>query len=378
MKRILSMMLAVTLLFGLFPVMSFALTSDEVAPVLEDTGLTEEELEVFLWHYNDSSIEEIGRVIEIYDALGERINSKNIQQLLTDYDFASKDELEEFLIENDELEKGQKIEDVFTYINYLDFIISFYSDYSTPITNENLNQFLNDYELTMAELKALLKTNNDAIENYESIEDLELAVIGYLAQQTLDQFGITEEEMMNLFNHFLNLQIDETKAEEQMNSIMTRLEGYVNFESAKDLTDAQLAELADIMKEVMSFLQIEAKYYLYKDGKKIKELSYQDLITLETTNGADLLIELYNYDGVLLADIILTADLFGSKVIDHIKEVEKVITKPIARIAPKAPKTIKGAKMPNTAGNYVEGAAAGLVLILGGLFLISRRFVKHS
>ncbi|MBS4195745.1 processed acidic surface protein [Lederbergia citri] len=378
MKRILSLMLAFTLLVVVFPVKSFALTSNEIAPVLEKTGFSEDELETFLLLYMDLDIEEINSVQEVYDALGQPINDTNLQTLLTEYNFSSKKELEEFLIENGELEKGQKIEEVFKYINYLDFIISFYEDSSTPITNESLNQFLKDYNLTMNDLKSLLTANDDSIENYESIEELEFAVLSYIAQQTFDKLGITEDEIMNLFNHLASLQIDETKIDSQMKSIMSRLDVFSNFDSAKDLTKEQIAELADILKELMGILQIDAKFYLYKDGRKTKELSYEDLISLETTNGADLLIELYNYDGVLLADMLLTADLFNSGLIEQIKETEKVITKPIEKIISNKPKTVKGAKMPNTAGNYVEGVAVGLMLTFGGLFLVRRRFVKHS
>ncbi|MBS4198554.1 processed acidic surface protein [Bacillus sp. FJAT-49732] len=377
MKRVLSLVMAFTLLVVVFPIKSFALTSNDIAPVLEDTGFTEDELETFLLLSKDLFIEEIKSVQEVYDALGEPINGTNLQKLLSEYNFSSEKDLEEFLIENGELEKGQKVEEVFKYINYLDFIISFYTDLSTPITTESLNQFLKNYDLTMADLNALLKANDDAIENYESIEELEFAVVTYIAQQTFDQLGITEDEIMNLFIHIASLQIDETKVESQLKSIMSRLDVFSNFDSAKDLSKEQIVDMAEIMKELMGIFQIDAKFYLYKGGHKTKELSYEDLISLETTNGSDLLIELYNYDGVLLADLLLTADLFNSGLIEQIKETEKAIVKPIEKMLPKKPKTVKGAKMPNTAGNYVEGSAVGLILTIGGLFLIRRRFVKQ-
>jgi len=66
-----------------------------------------------------------------------------------------------------------------------------------------------------------------------------------------------------------------------------------------------------------------------------------------------LLIELYNQEGVFLADIILTADLFGSDLLDHIGDKLEVIkTVPKEKGAIKdVVNTVNRGKLPNTAGN---------------------------
>ena len=75
------------------------------------------------------------------------------------------------------------------------------------------------------------------------------------------------------------------------------------------------------------------------------------------------LSKLYNYNGDFLADMMISANLFGSELItdtiNKVEKVEKSITKPVK-------KTIKGGKLPNTAGHYVDN-------ILGGLCYAYRR-----
>ena len=79
---------------------------------------------------------------------------------------------------------------------------------------------------------------------------------------------------------------------------------------------------------------------------------------METTNGADLLIEFYNRQGEFLADMIFTAVDFGS---DLIKEKVDKVTKPLVHAEKKKPvkkvtKTEHGGKLPNTAGCLLKAS----------------------
>ena len=123
----------------------------------------------------------------------------------------------------------------------------------------------------------------------------------------------------------------------------------------------------------MDIFQLKAKYYLVKDGEKTT-LSLNELLVLEKTNGADLLVELYSTSGNLLADIIITAEMFGSElIIEDVQEIAKPITNPVKNPPKKVNRTIKGGKLPNTAGNYAGGILAGLLLIGIGSGLIIKR-----
>lgn len=396
MNKIISALLAAALVFGLFPLSSFALTADEAAPILTETGWTAEELDEYLDYYFYTPLEEVESIEELKEMLGAPLTEENLQQIVTDYEFASKEELEAFLVEYGELEEGQDIIETFFYTNALSTLIKDYQDMEepTPLTEESLAQFLEDMEITREELDAVLADQGLKVEDFETVEELEEAyfeaVVGDDLMEGMDEalaeFGITETEVENLFNHLDGLNLTDPVYEDQFMAILDRTEKIGEFDSADDLTDAQLQELADIMRDTLGILQLDAKFYLIKDGKETP-LTDRGLIELESTNGADLLIKLYNLEGTFLADMIITADMFGSQIIEEVtNEAEKVITQPVLNkpnkpnnpAAQKTPKTVKGAKMPNTAGNYAEGALLGLGLILGGAILIRRRYVKHS
>ena len=109
------------------------------------------------------------------------------------------------------------------------------------------------------------------------------------------------------------------------------------------------------------------------------------MVALEETKGHDLLIELYNTQGQFLADMIITAEMFSSELIEDtvtdLNQAETVIKKQgPAKVKPvsKHPKTVKGGKLPNTAGNYIEGVLAGIGLILIGMAILHRRKVKAA
>lgn len=155
---------------------------------------------------------------------------------------------------------------------------------------------------------------------------------------------------------------------------------FENFETAEELTAEQIAEIFEIFNDMLDLFQVETKYYLAKDGEK-KVISFNDLITMNTTNGYDLLIEIYNKQGEFLADVLLTADMFGSEIIQEtgkdIKEAEKIVTENNqASEAPKAEKspvkTVKGAKLPTTASDYAVNTLAGLAFVAAGVFLFRR------
>ncbi|WP_174729003.1 processed acidic surface protein [Mesobacillus harenae] len=368
MKRVASLLMAVTLAFGLLvPSVSLAaIPSGELETFLTENEVTEDELSAHLDYYHYVTLEDFETADELSDFLGELINIENLTVLLTEYGFADEAELIAFLMEYDEIDENTTVADQFLFINALTETIDFYS--GTPINDENLQQLLKDFELTLDELEELLSQNNDSLENYEFIEDLEFAVVEYLVPNMFGELGITDEEFANLTNHFLSLtDLDPLVMEQNMTEIMERMDALGDFESAEELTEEEIAELMDIMYDMLAVFELNAEFYLVKGGTKTA-LSDAELAKLQSTNGADMLIELYNLEGTFLADVILTADLFGSDLIEDIttqpvKVVDKV----------KNPKTVKGGKLPNTAGNYTEGALLGFGLLLAGAFMFRKR-----
>jgi processed acidic surface protein len=359
---------------------SAAIAQNDLDTFLTETSWSEDDLSFFLEYYYDSSLEDFDSINNLKKALGDPINEDNLQQVVTKYGFADEQELVSYLIDYGEMDEGDKIQEVFRYIPALDSTVSFYKDNSgTPITDENLKDLLNEYDLTKDELNELLAKNGDSLDNYEYIEDLDFAVSMYLSGNGITdlfaKLGITDNEVETLLNHFMTIDLEDPAIEEKLLDLQNRLMPFADFDSADDLTDAQVTELGSIMEELLGMLQLDAKYYLVKGNQKT-EISISQLIKMKDPDGADLLIELYNKKGEFLADLLFTADLFGSEIIDetaeNIKQVEKVIKNPLL----KKPRTIKGGKLPNTAGNYSEGILLGFIVIIVGTFLFRKRTVK--
>jgi processed acidic surface protein len=101
-------------------------------------------------------------------------------------------------------------------------------------------------------------------------------------------------------------------------------------------------------------------------------------MTMDSTNGNDLFMEIYNTNGGLLADLLLTADMFESELIQEtgkdIQDAEKIITQTPAAKPPV--RTIKGGELPKTATNHVGNTATGLAITAAGILLFRRFRVK--
>ncbi|EWG09077.1 processed acidic surface protein [Cytobacillus firmus] len=394
MKR-LSIVIASILLLSLFPAVSLAAPSDEeVAEFLEETNWSEEGLNDHLEYFWDMSIEDFETIEEMIEYLGEPISEENLQQLLAGYGFENEEELTALLVENGEMETTDDVRDVFRYIDALDSTVSFLTYTGTEINDETLQQLLTDYGLTKEELLSLLKENDDSLENYEYIEDLDIMVSIYLGAdelpgedemtQILGDIDLTDEELEALFAHFMTLDFENPELLDKMMNLESRLMAFGEFDSADDLTETEIAELISIMQEMMNLFQLDAEFYLVKNGDKI-HLTTAEMVALEDTNGYDLLIELYNTQGQFLADMIITADMFSSELIEDtvtdLNQAETVIKKQdpdkVKQVS-KHVKTVKGGKLPNTAGNYFEGVLAGIGLLLIGIAILLRRKVKEA
>ena len=435
MRRLGGLFLAFLLAISFAPSYSFAYTDAELLNFLAEEGITQDQLDEHLSRFWDYSPEDFDTIDEMKELLGERITEENLQELLTHYGLNSEEALVALLAENEEMDAGGDVREEFLYIDALDFTVSFYQ--GVPITPENLQQLLEDYGLTLDELNAIFASNDDSVDNYEFIEDLEYALFDYgipvtetsllelleefeLTRAELDELlavygdsvenydtiddlyfsvtmylvleesgtliddlgiGLTKSELVNLVKHFMTIDFMDPALEEKLLELETRLTAFGEFDSASDLTPEELQELLSIYHELLDVFNLQAKYYLVKGNEKIS-LSEQELLELETTNGYDLLIELYNTEGVFLADILLTYELFGSDLIDKIGDKLETVDE-VAKTTPvkkenQQVRTVNGGKLPNTAGNYTEGLLTGLVLMGLGAFWFRKRTVKHS
>ena len=398
MKRLFLMILSAALMFGFLPASTLAMEAN-------DKGF-DEFLKEIQWEktvYIDY-LESKGYSLDDFesaDDLGLPITEETLQSVLTDFEL-SRSELNALLVENGDIEQGQDVLDTewYLFVEELSPAINFYLNGGTPITEENLQQFIEDYGFeSEEELENFLNENGDSVNNYEFIEDLEYAVDNYIYETQLGiefdiegmftELGLTLEELERLEAHLETLDFEDPAFQERAIALADRMMMIEEFESADELTAAQISELIAIYTDALHLLNLDAKYYLVKGSEKLP-ITLGTLITLETVDGYDLLVEVYSTQGTFLADFILTNDSFGSDIIketgedikvveEEVKEETNVVVAPPAVKTPgkkseKAPvkKTVKGGKLPKTASDYLSNALLGLIIALAGVALFRR------
>ncbi|WP_175987247.1 processed acidic surface protein [Bacillus sp. Marseille-Q1617] len=388
MKRLLSLVLVLVLGLGAVPGMTYAIESND--PDFEDF------LKNIEWEKQDyiDYLESKEWYLEDYESvedLGTPLSEESVQLVLQEFDL-SREELNELLVEYGDIEEGQDVLDGTWIIfseelhEYVDFYLNGWE--GTPIDDENLMQLMKDYGFDSIEaLEQFLKENEDSIENYQYIEDLELAVDIYVnGGANLDEvyglfteIGLTDDELEKLFAHFETLAFEDPAFLDQLIQLSERMMAFEEFETAEELTAGQIAELMDIFHELLQLFELETSYYLVKDDEK-QAVSFETLMTMDTTNGYNLLMELYNKQGNFLADLLLTADMFGSELIQEtgkdMKQAEEIVTAATPSGSEPLVKTVKGGKLPKTASDYVGNTFVGLAFVLVGAFLFRRFRVK--
>lgn len=376
MKRI---ALALGLIFTvlIFPVSASALKADDpdFEAFLKKIGWDKQDYIDYL-HSKDWGLKWYDSV----DELGIPITEQSVQTVLKKHQL-TRAELNDLLVEFGDIEPGEDVLDsewiIFEHelFDYVDYYASL-----DAITAENLLELLDYYGFaSKKELEDLLNEYGDSLDYYGYIQELYDAVDFYLYDNELqelfllfEEIGLTEDEFYNLYDHLMNLAFEDDTFTDRLLALSDRMEAIADFESLDDLTAEQIAELLSIFNELVDLAEIEPKYYLVKGDEK-KPISFQTLLEMTTTDGYDLLIEIYNLQGDFLADILLTAELFGSEVIKETgKDLKEVVNKPKKAHEP-VNKTVKGGKLPNTATNNAENVLIGLGIATAG-FLLLRRF----
>lgn len=454
MKKLLVLLMAVLLVVSALPASTFAIAKDdpEFEKFLEEINWSKKSYINYLMEKN-WSLDDFGDVSE----LGTPLSEEGVQTVMEDFELTREElnellvefgDIEEgedvldgtYLIFNEELyffteyyltadfgmidEDGEEFaaflesinwtkEDYLAYLDSKEWGLEYFSDVSelgTPLSEEGVQKVMKDFDLTREELNALLVQYGDIEEGQDVLdsnmyiifnEDLYFYVEWYLDDENyidlndLDIFtevGLTEEELDRLFEHFITLNFEDETFLDQLDALLQRLDAVPYFESADDLDAEEIAILLDIFDDMMNLFEVETKYYL-TDGTEKTALTLTALLALETTNGKDLLIEIFDREGTFLADIVLTAEMFGSEIIEEtgkdLEVVEEVIAAPVKETKEvkkeaksvkkdtKAVQTTKGGKLPKTATDYVSNTLVGLAFVLIG-FLLFRRMKTVS
>lgn len=244
------------------------------------------------------------------------------------------------------------------------------------------------------EFLQLLKDNQLDINNYVFVDDLMTDVYDVIGwgednleeelAQIMAEFGLTEEELNRLEKHFLSIEDSLLQEEtiERLINLAERMMAFEDFDTATDLTAEQLLELLSIYKEFLSIFQLKVEYALVQSGTE-KPLSLEDLFGMKELVNANLLIKIYNLQGEFLADLLITGEMVDSDSLHQVgKDMKNVLNeKPSEKSAPaketivkpaKESGTEKGARLPNTAGNFAEKSIGWLLVSLVGMTLLFR------
>lgn len=396
MKRFLSIFLAIALTFGAMPYAAFAAvdTEDpEFHKYLQEIGMSEEEFVTYLSDVHDYTLEDFESLEELTSYLGDLLNDENLQELLAEFELTEEDF--NLLLE----EHGASLDEYVFYDDlYFDVTDWLYAEEMTPITDETLQILLDEFGFeSREELERFLNESDDSIVNYETIEELSWAVSELYFMQskddlinTLDSFGLSLAEANRLANHVIaileNPDLDAEQFFMGMEEIGTRLMDFPEFDSATDLSAEEIAEFIDVWNDLLELLQLDVDYFLTKDGQTTP-VSFTSLMQMDSTNGADLMIQISSLDGELLADMVITKDMFDSEFMEETGENLEQTTdaaEEVAAAVEKMPadkpvaKTVKGGQLPNTASNYLQNTLAGLAIVLLGAFVFRKVNVKRA
>ncbi|WP_160721891.1 processed acidic surface protein [Bacillus sp. USDA818B3_A] len=261
----------------------------------------------------------------------------------------------------------------------------------------NLDYFKENYDLDQQALLKLLEDNGKTINDYVFIDDLEQTVwelnggdfpgmdeeiIGELLPIFQEEVDLTDEELQRLEDHLLSLEDHFTDPETlaELEELGNRMMAFEDFDTADELSSEQIAELASIYEELLSIFQLKVSYSLVASGKDTP-ISLIDLMHLEELKGANLKVMIYSLDGKFLADLIVTGEMVdsgtvvdtGEQIKDSADEAAKTVEQsPVIKKKPQkeapASKTVKGAKLPKTASDYLPQALLGLFFVAAGLF----------
>ncbi|WP_343310859.1 processed acidic surface protein [Bacillus atrophaeus] len=366
---------------------SAAPKQEELQSYLKEIGMTKTELQTYLKENYDEDLNDFTSAAELREYLGERLTDKALAAYLKEYGM-SKKEAEHQLFVFGFLQKSQAIQDVYVFaddfVSALDYITSY-----TPLTDKNFAALLKKYGLTKSEYAKMFPGDEDIRLYTDSIEDAEEYLSAALEEKQAEeqfmklfsQIGIDQNELENLYQHMSALEKKDPQFSDKLLALSDRLLDLPSFTSISELSAGEIAELLDVMNDFQDTFQVKTKFYLINGNSK-KELTARSLLSVNPVQGSKLLVELYDWNGKFLLDAIFTADMVDSETAHQtgsdIRKAEQIVkesktsTKPKKTSAAQVEKTVKGAKLPKTAGHYAEWSMFGLLLLAGGLLMIRK------
>ncbi len=254
----------------------------------------------------------------------------------------------------------------------------------------NLDVYYSLYELDEQSLLLLLEEKGADINDYIFVYDLGDIVSSNevtppifdeaMLKEMLTLLDVSDEELQRLEEYFTSLEayFADPAVLEQYNALGIRILSLEDIPMSAELTEEQTAEILSIYEEALSILKIDVSFTLITDGVETT-LSILELGKLEDLKNSVLNISIYGADSQFLADFVISneliasmGDLFGGVADEVIDAVDlPVISVPEKAISSEI-KTVKGAKLPKTASDYIPNTLLGLFIAFVG-FLLYRK-----
>ncbi|MBT2646968.1 processed acidic surface protein [Bacillus sp. ISL-34] len=374
--------------------------SSNLDTIYEDYNLTNESL-IQLLHENGEELDDyifiwdLDEAVYFYAEEGDFERDPNFDKELVNY-LAKVSKERGFEVTKEDIEASLKLYDFNTEeFESVKELSEFLGDVIKADLS-NLDYFNENYGLDKQALLQMLEENGEDINDYIYIDNLEETVWnltgggmdGEVADDLLpifeEELGLTEEELQRLEDHLMSLEehLSNPETVKRLEELGNRMMAFEEFDVATELTAEQLAEMASIYEELLSIFKLNVSYSLVKSGSE-SPVSLLDLMKLEELKGANLKILIYTTDGKFLADLLITGEMVdsdtltnaGGQIKESAKEVQKTIEKaPVAKPVKQKiithtnseHQTVKGAKLPNTASDYLPSALLGLFIVLFG------------
>ncbi|MFV0342041.1 MAG: processed acidic surface protein [Anaerocolumna sp.] len=266
----------------------------------------------------------------------------------------------------------------------------------------NLSYFEENYGLSKEALLDLLAANDESIDKYIYMYDLELFVWNngdfttdfddsYAEDLALlmEALGIDETEIKNLEEHLSSLEesLSDPIVAARYLELLENLSAFAESELSEIPTAEQLEEFQAIFHELFSILSLKLEFYIIDNGHKTP-LAFEDLLNITELGDNAFLLVLKNTNGKLLLDLSLTEEAlqsilseFGGDFTDSLDNIEEVIDNAETIVPDNKPntnETVKGGDLPDTATNNASMAFIGIILMLGGSLAIWKTKVLYN
>ncbi|KAA0547615.1 processed acidic surface protein [Bacillus sp. BGMRC 2118] len=269
-------------------------------------------------------------------------------------------------------------------IEQFDTIDDLISVLGTPLNDSNIQPLLKKYNLSSEDLDDLLEQFGESTDDYTFIEDLEFAVSFFthhseaLTSMTdfLAYIGMNDEEVSDLMTHIVSLDQDEFVS--NLQAINKRIEMIGKIDESGSLQDNKQEELLSILEDVFMAYKLKPSLFVIGEVDGFPQsLPLNKLMELTPKNGNVIEVSLQSDSGHSIADLSFSSEMLHSDF--ALQASEQLLN--VGQLAITKGSLMNGDPLPVTASKYPLKLAVGLFLLfISTLFMLlaSREQLKKQ